>query len=246
MAVFTSGRAADLPQSQIKAKPQMQFGSERCVVLLHGLARTWRSMRPVGNALQRSGWHVVNQDYPSRQASVEELSSKVGEAFELCQKKGFDYKQIDVVTHSMGGILLRHWVKTTGVDFGRAVMLGPPNAGSELVDRIGDTTLFKAYNGPAGGQLGTDENAVWRRLPAVDFELGVIAGSGEEGGLLGRHVAAPNDGKVSVASTRVAGMKDHIVMQVDHTFMMNNATVHQQIQTFLEHGQFGADVAGKP
>ena len=213
-------------------------GEGRCVVLLHGLARTWRSMRPVAKALSSAGWQVVNQGYPSRSAKVEELSQYVEAAFNECRSLVASDRDIDVVTHSMGGLLLRQWSKESSTAFGRAVMLGPPNQGSELVDRIGETIAFRIVNGPAGGQLGTGPEAVWRRLPAVNFELGVIAGRGEEGGYLGRHVAAPNDGKVSVASTRVDGMKDHITLAATHTFMMNNPKVISQTMHFIEQGQF--------
>jgi len=210
----------------------------RCVVLLHGLARTSRSMQTVANSLSAQGWRVVNQGYPSRSKPVEELTGAVASAFERCREQGVAANKIDFVTHSMGGILLRQWVMDTGSQIGRAVMLGPPNKGSELVDRLGRTLLFRVYNGPAGMQLGTDANAVWRRLPRVTFELGVIAGTGEEGGILGRHVAPPNDGKVSLESTRVAGMSDHLALPADHTFMMTKPEIHRQIQHFLLHGRF--------
>lgn len=220
-----------------------QDGQNRCAVLLHGLARTSRSMQPVGDSLRAAGWQVVNQGYPSRSEPVETLSKAVGAGFERCLALGVPAERIDFVTHSMGGILLRQWVHDTGTTFGRAVMLGPPNNGSELVDRIGNTILFRTYNGPAGSQLGTDDNAIWRRLPRVSFELGVIAGFGEEHGFLGRHVAAPNDGKVSVASTRVDGMSDHLALRAGHTFMMNNVEIHRQIRQFLLHGRFVHDAA---
>jgi len=80
-------------------------------------------------------------------------------------------------------------------------------------------------------------------LPSVPFELGVIAGFGEETSFLGRHVAAPNDGKVSVASTRVAGMADHLEVRAGHTFMMNNPEIQAQITHFLVHGSFAGTAA---
>ena len=57
----------------------------------------------------------------------------------------------------MGGILLRQIQKTKPLpNLGRTVMLGPPNKGSEIVDKIGNMKIFKMLNGPASLQLGRE------------------------------------------------------------------------------------------
>ena len=210
----------------------------RCALLLHGLARTSWSMRPLARLLRDNGWQVVNQGYPSRRARIQQLGAYVATGLNRCQTFGVPPERVDVVTHSMGALLLRYWHAKAEVRLGRVVMLGPPNQGSELVDLLGRTAAFRWYNGPAGMQLGTTGDALWRQLPPVAFQAGVIAGKGQERGLLGRHVAGPNDGKVSVASTRVEGMLDHLVVQVGHTFMMGNAEVQRQVLGFLRTGRF--------
>ena len=48
----------------------------------------------------------------------------------------------------------------------------------------------------------------------------------------------PNDGKVSVARSRHPAMTDFRVMDVNHTFIMNNRDVRAQIVHFLQHGRF--------
>lgn len=117
-------------------------------------------------------------------------------------------------------------------------MLGPPNKGSEVVDRFGEWAVFGVLNGPAGSQLGTLEQSLPKKLPKATFEVGVIAGSQSISPLFSNVIEGADDGKVSVESTMVSGMKDHIVMPVTHTFMMNDPAVMLQTIQFLQSGTF--------
>ena len=144
---------------------------KRKVVLLHGLARTSRSMRPIDKFLKREGFSVFNLNYPSRKKSIEELGKFVREQIQSNEEKGI---KLDFVTHSMGGIILRYIMKVDPLpNLGRVVMLGPPNQGSEVVDRLSKLKIFKLM-GPASLQLGTSSDGFVNTLGKVDFDLGII------------------------------------------------------------------------
>ena len=211
---------------------------EECVVLLHGLARTSDSMGEMERKLQAAGFLVVNIGYPSREHSVEYLAQQaVTEGLTGCTEH--DAKRVHFVTHSMGSILVRYYFKDQADSrLGRVVMLGPPNQGAELVDALAEFPGFGLLNGPSGLQLGTDEEGITLTLGEVDFELGIIAGNRTVNPLFAALIPGPDDGKVSVESTRVAGMKAHIVLPVTHTWMMFNNEVIEQVISFLKNGRF--------
>ena len=108
------------------------------------------------SALLKAGYYVLNVGYPSRTASIAEFSDEtIGRALsdqklQLCSRTHF-------VSHSMGGILVRSYYKRHSLGkLGRVVMLGPPNKGSEVVDKLGRWWMFRKLNGPAGSELGTN------------------------------------------------------------------------------------------
>jgi len=213
------------------------FASEP-VVLLHGLCRTERSMRPIQQALEREGFTVMNVGYPSREQSVEKLSeSVVAPVMETCRANGAT--RVHFVAHSLGGILIRQYAANhPEASIGRVVMLGPPNGGSEVVDRLGEWRLFSWINGPAGKELNTSQSSAPNRLGAVRFQVGVLAGNRSINWINSLMIEGADDGKVSVERTKVDGMTDHLVLPTSHPFLLRNREAIAQTVHFLRQGEF--------
>ncbi len=228
--------AAPTQASEPPAQPEVGG----TVVLLHGLARSAKSMRRMASSLESTGYAVCNIDYPSTDHAIEVLAKDhVLPAIETCVA---DAEPVHFVTHSMGGIIVRYLATLdTAPVIGRVVMLGPPNAGSEVVDRIGDWAAFDKLNGPAGQQLGTDAESLPNQLGPATFEVGVIAGRRSINWINSTMIDGRDDGKVSVKSAQLEGMADFLILPVTHPMMMRSRRVIRETQHFLQHGKFGAE-----
>ncbi len=217
-------------------------------MLLHGLNRSWRAMRPMADALQAAGFTTANVDYPSQAGPIEEIAPlAVGTGLAECRRAGAN--RIHFVTHSIGGILLRYEHERAPIpELGRVVMLGPPNQGSEVVDITQGWPGMSAFGGAAGLQLGTDENSIPAQLGPVDFELGVIAGTGTINPWMSAMLPDADDGKVTVAATQVDGMDDFLVVGNSHRYITRGDVVFRNTESFLKTGQLprgGQDSNGR-
>lgn len=120
-------------------------------------------------------------------------------------------------------------------------MLGTPNGGSEIADRLHGWPPYRLVFGPAGQQLVTAQGEAMRdAFGAADYDLGILAGDRPlvpfAAALL---LPGPNDGKVTVASTRLAGMADHRVIHTSHTRLASHPEAARATLSFLRSGSFG-------
>lgn len=225
-----------------KPLEEKELEAKERVVLLHGLARSSSSMNKMQAFLEGRGYAVCNIDYPSTEHDIETLvDSYVLPAINTCRG---DVAALHFVTHSMGGILTRQIAQrlaeqeTADFTINRVVMLSPPNKGSEVVDKLKGWKPFQWLNGSAGSQLGTDANSKPNTLGKATFEVGVITGDRSINWILSTMLPGDDDGKVTVESAKLDGMKAFKIMHATHPFIMRKKAVLKEVLYFLEHGAF--------
>jgi pimeloyl-ACP methyl ester carboxylesterase len=227
----------------MRGNPTRLLSSEACspgVVLLHGIARTSRSLGKLEHALQQTGFATLNLGYPSRRKPLDQLADHIHPAVADFAER--NNGPIHFVGHSMGGLLARVYVaKYRPARLGRVVMLGTPNRGSEVADLLKGLYLYRSFYGPAGLQLTTEPDHMLKSLPALDYAVGIVAGNRSIDPISSHFILPrPNDGRVSVASSKLDGMADHITIKAFHAGLPRHRIAINQTIAFLREGRFNA------
>lgn len=214
--------------------------STPCAILLHGITKDSRSMQPIRQALLAEGFYVANIDYPSRKHPIETLAEiALPEGLERCKRVGAS--PVNIVAHSMGALLVRQYFEhRDAAELHRVVMLGPPNQGSRLGNFLSCIPWIKDVNGPAGKQMGVDENSIPSRLGPITFPTGVIAGTRSWNPLFAVIIKGNDDGIVGVPSTYVPGVCARTIKPVTHDGLTSDERVIEEVLWYLQHGQFKA------
>lgn len=218
------------------SRPPSSDGSpeteEETVVLLHGMGRTRASMLVLSKRFKDAGYQTLNFPYNQASRSLDEMS---GELIEFIQEK-VKTPRYHLIAHSLGGIIIRDaFRKEYPPGMGRIVMLAPPNRPAELAKRFKKNLLYRWITGDSGQKLSEEE--FYSDLPVPEAEFGVIAG--DKGQKL--TFSEPNDGLVTVASTKLDGMSDFLVLHHAHTFIMNCKDTFEHCKSFIEKGSFQAN-----
>lgn len=222
--------------STFASESRAEYPDRESAILLHGLARGSASMSAIEKALNEQGYHVQNIDYPSTSKSIDQLIAHIDEIYRSCCIAS---KKTHFVTHSLGGILARVYLETHRIsNIGRVVMIAPPNQGSEIVDQIGEWDIFKAIFGETGTKLGTGNKHLPRKLPNPYYEVGIIAGDAFINPVGWALLPSPNDGAVSVESTKLTGMRDFVVVNHSHTFIQQMSDTINLAIRFIKTGKF--------
>ena len=224
------------PLIAVSTEHQAESASSNTVIMLHGLGRSAFAMWYLDKKLTDAGFTVHNLDYPSRALPPDELLGYISRLIDECC--GAIQGKVHFVGHSLGGLLVRAYLQNPRVQPARVVLLGTPNNGSELADTFAHTLWFEKLLGPTAQLLGTEAHNFPHSLSDPDYELGIIAGNKSINPVGSWIIPGVDDGMVSVASTRLEGMSDFIILPTDHVLMRYDSEVSEQTVHFLKTGQF--------
>lgn len=216
----------------------------RAVLLLHGLAAPAWSMQRLANHLEKQGnceCYVI--EYSSLRSSVDDQARSLANLIGFLD--GID--DLQLVGHSMGNIVIRRYLAgdqdpqngwRADQRVSRIVMLAPPNHGSSTADWLSDNSVFKTVFGESGRQLGLDWSDLEKRLTIPECEFGIIAGGWNNPVGLNPFLPGDDDGRITVANTRLPGATDFRIVPQVHEFMAHDPHVLDYTQNFLLHGYF--------
>jgi hypothetical protein len=193
----------------------------------------------VGAWLRFCGYRVRFIGYPSRSVSIAEAVERHIEPglAELELEAG---SRVHFVTHSLGGIVFRAWAARRDPAFplGRAVLLVPPNQGSEIIDMLQPLRWPRWVLGPVVDELGTASGSTPKALGMLPPETGVLMGSKATLPLFSHLLGDEHDGLVTTRGGQVEGLADFTVLPVNHFTVLFRPCVLRAVNHYLKNGSF--------
>jgi len=227
------------------------------VIILHGFGANAVMTRDLGDWFQERKTHdyVFCMSYPSTMQSI------LGHARMLdsvVRNLPPTVNRIDFVGHSLGSLVIRRYlsgpldeqwqVPENRMEFrrqfspdprvGRFVMLGPPNHGAVLAERlIGNSPVRRFFSGRSGDELGIDWQEAEKSLgiPCCPFMI-VAGGRGNNAGY-NLMIPGDDDGLVSTEGTKLEGAEKWILFNVVHNELLQSSAVFNAVERFLLRGQ---------
>jgi len=205
------------------------------VILLHGILNPALIMTPIARRLRRDGYRVVNWGYPGRSRLIEEHAAELDA---LVRSVGGD-GPVHFVGFSLGGLVIRYYL--THYDSpraGRLVMIGSPNHGTEKIDAYYPNRWFRwLYGTRAMAQMRASNREFFEHMGVPRIEFGIIAGCRGDARGFSRLLEGDDDGAVSVASARLEGAADFILLPHTHTILVLMPETARQVSAFLRLGR---------
>ncbi len=213
------------------------YGVE-CVALIHGYGRGSFAMSRFNSSFIENGYKTIPVNYPSRSHDIKFIAEHI--VLPQLQEESQKCSVMHFVGFSMGGVITRYILAFhRPSNLGRVVFIGCPHAGTELVNFVSKYKWIRDFLGPAAMDLHENSEFLNSVPDNVDYNTGVISGNFSISPL--RYLAfntAETDGTVSVESSKIKGMSDHIVIPVGHARLPYHHRVIEETLHFIYYKHF--------
>ena len=211
-----------------------QVQSKELVVLIHGLGRSNLAMWRLADRLEDANYQVARIGYHSIGTTLPEVIADITHQINTCCSNS--QYPVHFAGHSLGGLLIRAYLQHNQPKvLGNVVLIGTPNQGTNIANWLGNKDWVQ-FVVPMAAHLGTEPDSFPNSLPVPNYPVGVIAGVANYDNE--HYLPGPDDGMVSVASTKLPGMQDFIEIETGHSMMRYNDEVARQTIHFLQHQRF--------
>lgn len=212
--------------------------SDRLLFCLHGFLRTGVSMWWMSNTLADLGHKerytpTFGLHLHSLEHNAQQLHRQIVEAVE-----NTGAESIDVVTYSMGGLLIRAVLTLyPNTPINTLVMIAPPNQGAEMAEFVRRwVPLHEMGWDPLSPLL---PNAPERlNEPPINIPVGVIAGQKGNGVGYTPFLSEDNDGKVCLGETKLQRPHEWIAVKGRHASLILHPLPIRKTKLFLKQLSF--------
>ena len=226
-------------------------------IVLHGFGANAIMTRDLGDWLRERKTHdyVFCMSYPSTMQSILDHARMLDN---VVRNLPPTVSRVDFVGHSLGSLVIRRYlsgpldeqwqVPENRMEFrrqfspdprvGRFVMLGPPNHGAVLAEKlIGNSPVRRFFSGRSGDELGINWQEAEKSLGIPCCPFMIVAGG--RGNNIGYSLMIPcdDDGLVSTEGTKLEGAEKWILFNVVHNELLQSPAVFNAVERFLLRGE---------
>ena len=222
----------------------MRCFNNECVVLLHGLGRTKRSMKLLQAEFEKHGFVVKSIGYKSRHFPINTMASEVFEELSK-DKRLYSYDMVHFIGHSLGSIVIRKVILREYLpNLGRVILLAPPNNGAKAAQLFLCNPIAYFILGHVGKELA---NGIYLNKTCGTTKQFVSLGLGRGLIITGNQnltwwdpvswittflLKKPHDGKVTLEESLLPGT-DHISVDCNHMLIMRHKKTIEEASMFI-------------
>ncbi len=208
-------------------------------ILVHGYNKNKNDMMILSDNLEKLNHKCFLVDLSLTFKEIEYNSVIFEKNFERISRDIGKDKQINLIGHSTGGIIIRKFlVDTKYIDnIDKCVLIATPNNGSELADIVSKhlsygTKIFKTLV-----SINSSSVKMIEKIKHDRIKIGAIAGN-KNNLLLGNLMNEENDGRVKVNSVFYDGLDDFIILPYGHKEIHYKWDTAKLVDKFIMDGKF--------